>query len=124
MDDEAGPPKSQQNAHHSGLNRPGVTIAPGLLGTRGPKPFTTAGREASQTSVPKGGMGSWDLAGLCVSAMAGEQAAPDDENQPFQFLDPGDIDLDWDALRASLGVGASTMMPGAQGETNQPADGG
>ncbi|KAI3336446.1 hypothetical protein HD806DRAFT_517640 [Xylariaceae sp. AK1471] len=125
VNSEAEPSKSRQNANDSGQNRAGVTIAPGILGNRGPKPFTTAGPGASQTRVSKGGMGSWDLAGLCVSAMAeqGIGAALDDENQPFQFLNPGDIDLDWDALHASLGVGASTTV-NAQGETNETADGG
>ncbi|KAI8634600.1 hypothetical protein F5Y19DRAFT_409241 [Xylariaceae sp. FL1651] len=115
VNSEAKPPLPKRDAANNAnnvnnsQNSVGVTIAPGLLGNMGPKPFTTAGRAPSQTRVPKGGMGSWDLAAVCVSAMAeqGPDTALNIENIPFQFVDPGDININWDSFNATLGAGSS-----------------
>ncbi|KAI0105459.1 hypothetical protein GGR51DRAFT_571796 [Nemania sp. FL0031] len=125
---------SQGGAIDSSHNRIGVTIATGILGKSGPKPFATAGREASQTKVSKGGLGSWDIAGLCVSAMAGQGAeeaevAPsgggggDDLSAEYAY--PGAIGLDWDVLDTNMGVGASTStgVGTSRDEGDQNADG-
>ncbi|KAI0858915.1 hypothetical protein F4860DRAFT_505019 [Xylaria cubensis] len=119
------PSNSKQNATNHGQNRIGVTIAPGLLGKSGAKPFATAGRETSQTKASKGGMGSWELGGLCVSAMAGQatEAAPEGDEIPAQFVYPGGIGIDWDMHHTNLGAGVSTAIH-SQGEKNQSLDGG
>ncbi|KAI0408646.1 hypothetical protein F4802DRAFT_548346 [Xylaria palmicola] len=108
-------PKSQQAATNPAQNRVGVTIAPGILGRSGPKPFTTAGREASQTKTTQGGMGSWGLGGLCVSAMAEQETGAGTslrgDDIPAQFVYPGGMGLDWGALDANVGVGSSAVPP-------------
>ncbi|KAI1302554.1 hypothetical protein F5Y03DRAFT_385366 [Xylaria venustula] len=106
------PSKSTQSTTiDTNQNRIGVTFRPSILGRMGPKPFTTAGREASQTKFSKGGMGSWELGGVCISAMAGEKdtvAAPDsNDHEPAQFIDPGHMGFNWDALDADLGLDTS-----------------
>ncbi|KAI0453286.1 hypothetical protein F5B21DRAFT_505513 [Xylaria acuta] len=115
--------KSKQNAINHDQNRIGVTIASGLLGKSGPKPFTTAGRETSQTKVSKGGMGSWEIGGLCLSAMAGQatSAAPEGDEIPAQFVYPGSMGIDWNMQHTNLGV--STTIP-PRGERNQNLDSG
>ncbi|RYC60070.1 hypothetical protein CHU98_g6137 [Xylaria longipes] len=97
MNQSTDPSKSKQNTPNHDHNRIGVTIASGLLGISGPKPFATAGRETSQTKVSKGGMGSWELGGLCLSAMAGEgaSAGPEGDEIPAQFVYPGSMGIDW-----------------------------
>lgn len=64
MNQGTDPSKSKQNTLNNDQNRVGVTIASGILGKSGPKPFATASRETSQTKISKGGMGSWELGGL------------------------------------------------------------
>ncbi|GAP89658.1 putative binuclear zinc transcription factor [Rosellinia necatrix] len=105
------------NAH----KRIGVTIAPSILGNRGPKPFTTAGSEASQTKVSKGGMGSWELGGLCASAMADQwvDTTPDGDDSLTEFMYPDGIGLDRDGFDTNLGVDTSTPTIPTQDEENQ-----
>ncbi|KAI1327890.1 hypothetical protein F5Y16DRAFT_182741 [Xylariaceae sp. FL0255] len=103
----------------------GVTIAPGLLGNKGPKSFTTAGRGANLTRHQKGGMGGWNLAGVCVSAIAEQQGShhPIVQNgvgEPFGFLDVSDINIDWSALHESLGIDpADANTDGNEGHQQQ-----
>ncbi|KAJ3570519.1 hypothetical protein NPX13_g5702 [Xylaria arbuscula] len=94
-------------------NRIGVTIASHILGRSGPKPFTTAGREASQTKVSKGGMGSWELGGLCMGSIAddGSRAVLNTEDIAAQFAGAGDIGIDWDVL----GMGAPDTQGAEKG---------
>ncbi|KAI0481553.1 hypothetical protein F4859DRAFT_424388 [Xylaria cf. heliscus] len=117
--------KSKQNTVNPEQNRIGVTIASGLLGKSGPKPFATAGREPSQTKISKGGMGSWRLGGLCASAMAGQGTsdapAPEGDEIPAQFVYPGSIGIDWDAHHTNLGVGVSTAIR-SRGESSRDLD--
>ncbi|KAI0879611.1 hypothetical protein GGS24DRAFT_438045 [Hypoxylon argillaceum] len=119
---------SKKVAMDNSHSRIGVAISSSILGKSGPKPFRTAGREASQTKVSEGGMGSWELGGLCVSAMAGEgaSAAPsgdgDDIDIPAEYVYPGALALDWSTLGANLGVGTSAGAR-ASGEGNLNADG-
>ncbi|KAI0512638.1 hypothetical protein F5B22DRAFT_299953 [Xylaria bambusicola] len=95
----------------------GVTIASGILGHRGPKPFTTAGRDASQTMVSKGGMGSWELGGMCLSAMADHGGTPADDNVAAQFANSGDdLGINWDVL----GVGATDTQGGNIVDSGEP----
>ncbi|KAI0434112.1 hypothetical protein F5Y09DRAFT_338004 [Xylaria sp. FL1042] len=107
-------------------NRIGVTIGSNILGHRSMKPFTTAGREASQTKASKGGMGSWELGGMCLSSMAGEKSAEGPlhgDDVPAQFVDPEHLGFNWDALEADLGM--DTYAPiDTQGEGNENVDSG
>ncbi|KAI1752314.1 hypothetical protein F4782DRAFT_530569 [Xylaria castorea] len=125
IDQNTDSSKSTQNTVNSDQNRIGVTFATGLMGKSGPKPFTTAGRETSQTKVSKGGMGSWELGGLCVSAMAGQatSATPEGDETPAQFVYPGSMGIDWDMHHRNLGVGVPTAIP-PRGERNQNLDSG
>ncbi|KAI0969413.1 hypothetical protein F4678DRAFT_440345 [Xylaria arbuscula] len=110
MNTEPSSSKQSTTTINTNQNRIGVTFRSSILGRMGPKPFTTAGREASQTKISKGGMGSWQLGGVCMSAMAGEKdavTAPDPDSsshEPAQFVDPGQMGFNWDALDAHLGL--------------------
>ncbi|KAI3338969.1 hypothetical protein F4824DRAFT_66357 [Ustulina deusta] len=119
------PSNSVQSAVDADQNRIGVTIGPSILGHRGPKPFTTAGREASQTRTSKGGMGSWELGGLCLSAIVGKgtDAALNRENAQAQFVNPGDISINWDMLDTDPSMGTSAAVH-AQGGRNENVDSG
>ncbi|KAI0542333.1 hypothetical protein GGR58DRAFT_497319 [Xylaria digitata] len=124
------PSTSNQSTINSNHSRIGVTFSPSILGRHGPKPFATAGRDASHTRVSKGGLGSWELGGLCVSAMVGEEAGTsiglDSVNVPAQFLDPGAMGLNWDIFHTDLGVGTSTAgrVPGGMNENVDSGGGG
>ncbi|TGJ88337.1 hypothetical protein E0Z10_g405 [Xylaria hypoxylon] len=100
------PSTSNQNTINNNQSRIGVTIAPSILGHHGPKPFRTAGRETPYTRVSKGGIGSWELGGLCVSAMAEN----DSSDIPSQILNPGAMGLNWDILDTDLGLDTSTAV--------------
>ena len=99
-------------------NQIGVTIASSILGRSGPKPFTTAGRESSQTKVSKGGMGSWDLGGLCMSSIAddGSTAALNADAVTAPFAGAGDLGIDWDVLGVGTTVTQDTDMAGREPE--------
>ncbi|KAJ2987118.1 hypothetical protein NUW58_g4682 [Xylaria curta] len=117
--------KSKQNTISHDQNRIGVTISSHLLGNIGPKPFATAGREDSQTKASKGGMGSWELGGLCVSAMAGQGThdVPSSDDMPARVCVSGRYGSSWNVPGANTGVGASTATP-AQDKGNQGFDSG
>lgn len=115
---------SNSNGNSSTRDRIGVTIASGILGKSGPKPFATAGQGPSQTKISEGGMGSWELGGLCASAMAeqwtgaplheeGEEGEKNDDgdnnNISAHFVYPEGVNLDWDSLHADLSIGASAI---------------
>ncbi|GAW11180.1 hypothetical protein ANO14919_005220 [Xylariales sp. No.14919] len=117
------PSTSNQNTNNSNQSRIGVTFAPRILGHHGPKPFTTAGREASHTKVSKGGVGSWELGGLCVNAMVeqGTSTGLDSGDASAQFVSLGTMGLDWDILRTDLGTPTAVRV---QGEINENVDSG
>ncbi|KAI0439287.1 hypothetical protein F4803DRAFT_531793 [Xylaria telfairii] len=121
MNQSTDPSKTKQNTVNNDQNRIGVTISSGILGKSGPKPFATASRETSQTKLSKGGMGSWELAGLCVSAMAGN-TAPEGDEIPAQFVYPGGMGVDWD-MNANIGADVSTAIR-PQGESSRNLDAG
>ncbi|KAI1353101.1 hypothetical protein F5Y01DRAFT_323583 [Xylaria sp. FL0043] len=105
-------------------NRIGVAIASNVLGHRSMKAFTTAGREASQTKVSKGGMGSWELGGLCLSAMAGEKSTEGTLDATAQFVDPEHMGFNWDVLDTSLGMDTYAPIETQGGEDKNVDDGG
>lgn len=112
-----------QNTINSSGNGIGMVIAPGVFGKSGPRPLRTVGREAWQTKASIGGTGSWETAGLGAGAMAGGEtgATPDGDEIPAEYVYPGDVGFDWDALDANLGVGTSSGLS-TQGERNQNVD--
>ncbi|KAI1110242.1 hypothetical protein F5Y14DRAFT_429514 [Nemania sp. NC0429] len=119
----SNPTKSPTNGSQNGI---GVTIAPGVMGRSGPKPFKTTGREAWQTRTSIGGTGSWEISGLCASALAGGEtgATPSGDEFPADYVYPGDAGFDWDVLDTNLGMMGTSIELRTQGERSQNVDGG
>ncbi|KAI1487458.1 fungal-specific transcription factor domain-containing protein [Biscogniauxia mediterranea] len=102
---------SQANAPqgHSSI---GVSLNGSILGRGGPTTFTTTSRGPSQTKTTKGGMGSWDLAGMCMNSQFNNNNNNDNnedgqnvaetnakgDNSSFSFSANDTIHLDWDPL--------------------------
>lgn len=118
------PLNTMQNTINSSQNGVSVIIGPSILGKSGPMPFSTAGREAWQTKTSIGGTGSWEMGGLRVSAMSGGETGttPDGDEIPAEYVYPGDVGFDWDALNTNLDVDTSIGLR-TQGERNQNVDG-
>jgi len=106
-----------------------------------PATTTTGLREPqtqAQAGASNGGVGgSWNQnhpAGICASATSADQTRSTSnnssangsgaaagvvidviENNPFQFLDPRNVNIDWDAIDTGLGVGTPTSTRHACG---------
>ncbi|KAI5928400.1 fungal-specific transcription factor domain-containing protein [Camillea tinctor] len=102
-----------------GHNCIGVSLDGSILGKGGPAPFTTAGRGPTQTKTTKGGMGSWDLAGMCMHSQFNNnnnnnnnndaqdaqnivEQNTEYENNPFSFIADATGNIDWDPLGPTL----------------------
>ncbi|KAI1378343.1 hypothetical protein F4677DRAFT_443557 [Hypoxylon crocopeplum] len=124
----------------SGSGRVGVSVMPTVLRSMGPEPLRTAGRGPDE-SQSRLGIGDWDLIGECVhshlsanESATGPSVPRDDggeggaggggggggEAMTWGFADNEVLNVDWDALGASLGIdtgggGGDASVSGAGG---------
>lgn len=95
---------------HDSSSRLGVNIAPHILGTM-------SGSEPGQSQTSKVGIGDWDLMSMCMNAQFdanGPEASSsqphhdgnenDHDNIPWSMSGNEGMNLDWDAIGASLGI--------------------
>ncbi|KAI0597688.1 fungal-specific transcription factor domain-containing protein [Biscogniauxia sp. FL1348] len=114
---------SQANAPQ-GHNPMGVDLNESVLGRGESTPFPTASCGPSQTKTTKGGMGDWDLAGICMQSEfnshqdrqnVAETNAKSD-NSSFSFIPDPTVHLDWDPLgpigRGTIGTRTMNSAPG------------